>query len=299
MNFQEVVETEILMKTTGFKGAFKIAPPVAVPIANEPDLSLVVQRVTPASGHESYYYPEKFPKKQIMLHFTEGQIRGDLTTLTRLDKHISVPFVVARDGTVYTLFSSEFWSHHVGKTDLGDGGELSKAAVGIEVSNYGPLTLSGSNLLTPYGDVYCALSDKEMYTKLDKPFRGTPYYASYTEAQYDALIVLLRYLTKKFNIPRAFLPEDLRFITTPKALTFNGIITHVNYREHKCDIGPAFEWAKVIAGVKAPTFEPNNTSTTRSLGDMPEYVESERALYPAALFRKRKILSDNDPEPEF
>lgn len=297
MNFLQVVKTESLIKTTGHEGEFKVAAPVAVPVPNESDLSLVVQRVTPAEGHDSYFYPEKFPKKQIMLHFTEGHLRGDFNALTKKDNHVSVPFVVARDGTVYTLFSSEFWSYHVGKNNLGGNGDLSKAAIGIEISNYGPLKLSGDNLLTPYDDVYCSINDTTMYVKLDKKFRDSQYYATYTDVQYDALIVTLRYLTAKFGIARQFLPEDIRYTTTAKALAFNGIISHVNYREDKCDIGPAFDWAKVIAGVQAASFQPS--SGTRSLGDMPEFVTSERDLYPASLFLEQKIQSDNDPEPEF
>ena len=297
MTFQQVITTESKLKATGYDGEFKVAPAVAVPVPNERDLSLVVQRVTPAAGHDSFYYPEKFPKKQIMLHFTEGHLRGDFNALTKVDNHVSVPFVVARDGTVYTLFSSEFWSYHVGKNNLGSNGDLSKAAIGIEVSNYGPLTVSGGNLLTPYGDVYCSLNDTDEYIKLDKKFRDSQYYATCTDAQYDALIVTLRYLTAKFGIGRQFLPEDVRYTTTAKALGFNGIITHINYRDDKCDIGPAFDWARVISGVKADSFQPAG-SGTRDFGDMPEFVNSERDLYPAALFRKRKIQSANDPEPD-
>jgi N-acetylmuramoyl-L-alanine amidase len=33
--------------------------------------------------------------------------------------------------------------------------------------------------------------------------------------------------------------------------SFSGIVTHVNCRSDKVDIGPAFDWNKLIAGVNS------------------------------------------------
>ncbi len=61
-----------------------------------------------------YYYETEHKKERIVLHFTAGNVRSDMITLTTQDRHVSVPFVIARDGTIYQLFSSKFWSGHLG-----------------------------------------------------------------------------------------------------------------------------------------------------------------------------------------
>jgi N-acetyl-anhydromuramyl-L-alanine amidase AmpD len=240
---------------------------IAVPVKGE-NLTLEGLFCTPLK-RSGYYHSVEHPKKRIVLHFTAGHIRSDLSALTRQDYHVSVAFVIGRNGTIYQLFSSKYWSGHIGK-GLGNtntGNAQDKATIGIELSNYGYLTERDGNLETFYSrvkdkngkvapvDVYCSLSETQAYEKSHAPFRNQSYYATHTEAQYNSLIILLRYLTAQYNIPRAFLPEAKRFRTTEDVLNFNGIVSHINYRvDGKWDIGPAFDWTRVIAGVQAPTY---------------------------------------------
>jgi N-acetyl-anhydromuramyl-L-alanine amidase AmpD len=223
-----------------------------------------LQAVTckPANGDESYFYKDVFPKKRIVVHYTAGYLKGDIAALTTRDRHVSVPFVVARDGTVYNLWSSRFWSYHLGKGAAGGNTEMSRSSVAIELSNLGYLRQKGDNLLTYSGDLYCTLDEKEFFCKLDRPFRGYSYFATHTDAQYRSLGVLLRYLTKTYDIPAEFLPEPQRYEVYPGVDKFRGITTHVNYQPEsygKWDIGPAFDWARVIASlstVPVPAIEP-------------------------------------------
>ncbi|MBN8837166.1 MAG: N-acetylmuramoyl-L-alanine amidase [Sphingobacteriia bacterium] len=216
----------------------------------------------PASGDNSFYYttpppdPSDATKKRIVLHFTEGYIKGDIAALTTPGNHVSVPFVIARDGSIYNLWASKYWSYHLGKGCVGGNSVISPSSIGIELSNIGPLTLSGSSLLTGNGDTYCSLSDTDDYTALPAPYRGYSYYASFTEEQYKSLITLLRFLTTKYSIPRRFLDEPARynlFATDALAKASTGIVSHVNFRApgEKVDIGPAFDWKRVIAAVTA------------------------------------------------
>ena len=56
-----------------------------------------------------------------MLHFTAGSIEGDILTMTKANSFVSVPFVIARDGTIYQLFSSGHWAYSLGmKASDGD-----------------------------------------------------------------------------------------------------------------------------------------------------------------------------------
>ncbi|HEX8275280.1 MAG TPA: N-acetylmuramoyl-L-alanine amidase [Longimicrobiaceae bacterium] len=240
--------------------SFRLSP-FTVEIPGTPDAFQAVS-CTPADGDDSFYYREEFPKKRIVLHYTAGYLRGDIAALTRRDNHVSVPFVVARDGTVYNLWSSRYWSYHLGKGAAGGNTEMSRSSIGIELSNLGYLVPRGDTLVTYGGSPYCALAEEDQYVKLAEPFRGYSYYATHTDAQYRSLVCLLRYLTRTYDIPAEFLPEAQRYEVYAAVDKFRGITTHVNYQPEsygKWDIGPAFDWARVIAAlttVPVPAIEP-------------------------------------------
>lgn len=208
---------------------------------------------TMESGDESFFYKEETKKERVVIHFTAGFLKGDIGTLTQQGNHVSVPFVLARDGTLYNLWSSKYWSYHLGAGAQGGNTEMSKSGVAIEISNIGFLTPNGNDLVTYYSnkDVYCSLNDTQYYQKVS-PFRGQQYYATFTDAQYTSLIKLLRYLTATYNIPRQFLDPATRFDVVKDVASFKGITTHLNYRpSDKWDIGPAFDWNRLISGVQA------------------------------------------------
>lgn len=209
-------------------------------------------RAKPLSKDESYFYHNKPHKDQIVLHYTVGYLKGDIATLTTHDYHVSVPFVIGRNGTIYNLFFSGYWAYHLGRNAVGGNTARSKATIGIELSNIGPLKNQGNKLSTIYSDsdTYCSYQDIQLYKEAD--FRGHKFYATFTDAQYESLVTLLRYLTARYDIRREFLPAPERFETKLDITQFNGIVSHVNYRRHgKQDIGPAFEWDRVIQGVRA------------------------------------------------
>lgn len=202
----------------------------------------------PRSGDNTYYYRSRVDKLQIVLHYTLGYLKGDIATLTQTDYHVSVPFVVGRNGQIYNLFYSGYWAYHLGPGAIGGNKTQSKKSIGIEISNIGGLKKNANNMENYYRDVYCDKSNLDAYTH--HPFKRFDYYATFTDSQYNSLVTLLRYLTAQYQINRAFLPEDKRFISTNDVLNFNGIVSHVNYRcSGKEDIGPAFDWERVIRGV--------------------------------------------------
>lgn len=142
----------------------------------------------------------------------------------------------------------------MGSGAIGGNTNGSKRTIAIEMSNIGFLKRIDNKLVTVYNDtdVYCDVNDKQFYTQLESPYRGELYYATFTKEQYDSLLLLLRYLTAEYNIPKAFLPEDKRYITgiENELVNFKGIVSHVNYRSSgKWDIGPAFNWEKIIKGL--------------------------------------------------
>ena len=210
----------------------------------------------PEDGDESYFYRQRHTKQRIVLHFTMGYLKGDVAALTKKDRHVSVPFLVARNGKIYNLFPSFYWSYHLGRGALGGNTAGSQASIGVEISNIGPLRRDGDALLTDYSteqrrDVYCTADQTDAWVETE-PYRGWQAFATFTDAQLDALVLLLRYLTARYEIPRRFLPVSRRFEASEENAAFSGIVSHVNFRaQGKTDIGPAFDWQRVIAGVRA------------------------------------------------
>ena len=203
----------------------------------------------PEDNDESYFYRTRSEKKQIVLHYTMGYLKGDIATLSKHRYHVSVPFVIGRNGNIYNLFHSYYWSYHLGRGAVGGNAAQSKKTIAIELSNIGPLIREGNDLKTTYGDVYCTLDQEQYYWQ--HSFRGYDYFATFSDAQYQAVIVLLRYLTGRYNIPREILPEARRYAAGRDVPSFAGIVSHVNYRATgKTDIGPAFDWQRIAVGLE-------------------------------------------------
>ena len=240
-------------------------------------------------GVDDYFYEGEIEKQGIVLHFTAGYLRGDMGAMIRQGKHVCVPYLSARSGDVFQIFDPKHcWGYHLGRSAVGGNTTMSKKTVAIEISNIGPLELRGNSLHTAYGDKYCSLDEKQYYTKLAKSWRGYQYYASYTEEQIDSLINLLKHITKRFNIPAEFLPEEKRyriFSSAKEARAFKGISTHINYRKNgKWDLGPAFPWDRVIKGVqgkpKRKKKAPEEKLDARNTLDLPKVSEFSTPSYP-------------------
>ena len=219
--------------------------------------SVDIVRCRRADGSESYFTPKAIPKARICLHFTVGNVRSDVFTLCGTSK-VSVPFLVARDGTVYEFFDSHYWAYHLGPSERYDNIAMSAVSIGIELSNYGPLTPDGGVLKNAYKSDYCTLEQADAFVKLATPFRGYAYFASYTEAQVKSAIALIRYLGVEHNIPMRFLPEAQRHDLLADlsrdgvGTSFLGVCSHVNFRADKFDLGPAFDWGALITALEAP-----------------------------------------------
>jgi len=83
------------------------------------------------SDSTGYYYKEETKKEIIVLHYTCGFLKGDIATLTEQDSHMSVHFVIARNGIAFQLFDTKFWSYHLGRNALGGNTFNSKRSISI------------------------------------------------------------------------------------------------------------------------------------------------------------------------
>jgi N-acetyl-anhydromuramyl-L-alanine amidase AmpD len=268
MRLQDIAAFEQKFKT-GNAGTY-VLKPFEIPVVGDEPSVLKGMDCVPADGFTGYFREEKFKKERIVLHYTVGNIAGDIASLTSRKRGlVSVPFVIARDGTVYRLHNPSFWSNHLGLKGVGNAeNDQDKMTIGIELSNYGPLVPILGNMETIYSrqvdgttgvtrvDVYCGQGERDAFVKSGGEYRGYQYFATFTNAQYNSTVLLLRYLTQKYGISRSFLPENLRYDIYNDVINFNGIVSHVNYRADKNDVGATFDWNRVITGVKARKFAP-------------------------------------------
>lgn len=198
---------------------------------NELDGGFRIYSIRPQ--YSSYYYRTKTEKKCICLHFTAGYIKSDVGALTKENNHVSVSYVVDRSGRIYELFDDSYWSYHLGANAVGGNTIMSKQTIGVEISNYGYLKLSGENLIDAYGNVYCGIEESDYYEKM--AYRGKDYFATMADKQIDAVATLLKHLSQKHGIPLEFKNDDELFTSDKEAANFRGVFMHSNVRKDKFD----------------------------------------------------------------
>lgn len=205
-------------------------------------------KITQVNFPETQYYKTAFPKNQIYLHHTAGNadaknvFRGwESDTQGRIATCISISGKSKNtvDGEIVQGYSSKFWAYHLGvKTKFFQAmklpyKELDKYSIGIEICNWGQLTLKDGKF---YNYVKREVPKDEV-CELDTPFRGYKYYHNYTDAQIESTRQLLLYWGEVYNIPLTY-NEDI-WDLTPRAYKGEaGIFTHCSVRPDKVDIYP-------------------------------------------------------------
>jgi N-acetyl-anhydromuramyl-L-alanine amidase AmpD len=216
------------------------------------------------------YYRKVTNKNQIVIHHTvsgrgvQGDIRWWEMTKSRVATHV----IIDRSGTIFQLFSSKYWGHHLGvKSDfLYKQGFvdyktrnvlLNKAAIGIEIDSWG-------GLVEDNGKYYPALWDSKLkknvankkanpipekdVIKYDEPFRGFTYFEKYTPEQIKSLAQLLKYWGNGYNIPTTY-NEDMWNVSKEALNGKSGIWSHTSYRNDKSDTHPQPSLIKMLKNI--------------------------------------------------
>jgi hypothetical protein len=209
---------------------------------------------------EGQYFREEVKKVQIVLHHTAGNSSAPATIQnwnTDDRGKIATCIVVSGkgtstgtyDGEICQCYSSKYWAYHLGlKSDIFRSKgvpykSIDPLAIGIEICNWGPLTLKGHKFYNYVdrevpSDQVCAL---------DKPYKGHLYYHAYTDAQIESVRQLLVYWGKVHGIPLKYNETDMWDISKNALSAVPGIYTHNSYRKDKSDISPQ---PKMIAMLK-------------------------------------------------
>lgn len=196
---------------------------------------------------ESQYYREITAKKGIVLHHTVSadSVSGDIEWWKSTPERVATPIIIARDGGIHQLYSSQYWAHHLGirQEHFKQFGlpsintRLNKEFIGIELDSWGGLTKRDSRYYSFSGQEV----KQEKVAYYEKGFRGYQYFERYTEAQLNSLKELLKYWGERYKIPLSY-KGDIMFDCNKRALSGeSGIWAHVSFRPDKSDVHPQKE----------------------------------------------------------
>ncbi|MNK18855.1 N-acetylmuramoyl-L-alanine amidase [compost metagenome] len=210
---------------------------------------------------ESEYLKEATTKTQIVLHHTAGNSSGvnvvkdwDTDARGRIATCVVISGKGAAnspDGEIVQCFSSKFWAYHLGvKKEVFEAynlpqKNLDKLSIGIEICNWGQLTLKNGKY---YNYVNREVPASEV-TTLDTPYKGYKYFHKYSDAQIESVRQLLTYWKDLYNINLSYDYAQL-FEVNKKALSgTNGLYTHNSYRKDKVDAYPCPRLIEMLKGL--------------------------------------------------
>lgn len=194
---------------------------------------------------QNQYIKEEHPKKQIYLHHTAGRSSGVNTfqwwasNPERIATCVAISGPGSTDGQIVQGFSSKYWAYHLGlKESTFDMynlpyQSLDKISIGIEICNWGQLTLTNGIYYNYVGGV---VSAREV-VKLNTPYKGFQYFHNYSDAQIDSVRELLLLWKNRYGIPLTY-NEDIWGVTARALKGEPGVYTHNSVRSDKVDVYP-------------------------------------------------------------
>jgi len=203
------------------------------------------------------YILEEYQKKQIYLHHTAGNSNPYATVdfFKSTPDRVATSFVIGginkdiTDGEIVQCFPYKYWAYHLGLKQKHFNDEnvkyqqLDKISVGIEITNWGPLTLTEKGWQTYTKNTY--LKDSEVIT-YEHPFKGYKHYHKYTDGQINSLYELLKFLSKELHIDPTYKGDKIFSIDKRALLGEPGIYTHVSVRPDKSDCHPQPELINML-----------------------------------------------------
>lgn len=198
----------------------------------------------------SQYITDAAPKTQIYLHHTAGNADpfGVVKFWAANEERIATCVVIGgkpranvnwTDGQIVQAFSSKYWAYHLGvkRAVFSKYGlpyiNLDKSSIGIEICNWGQLTLRDGKFYTYVNTV---VPETEVI-EYERPHKGFKYYHQYTDAQIESVKDLLLLWKNKYNIPLTY-NSDIWDVTTRALKNEPGVYTHNSVRSDKVDIHP-------------------------------------------------------------
>ncbi|NJL70693.1 MAG: N-acetylmuramoyl-L-alanine amidase [Candidatus Competibacteraceae bacterium] len=136
-------------------------------------------------------------------------------------ERVATAYVIERDGTIFQAFDPMYWAYHLGgKTNTA----TQASTIGIEIVNWGPLTIKNGEHLNWIGDRIPTIQ----VVKTEKPFRGVVAFHKFSDPQYGAVKALIEDLCTTFSIPELY-PRNPEDVLANVNSFFPGIYSHQNF----------------------------------------------------------------------
>lgn len=171
---------------------------------------------------EEYSWQREYKVEYVMVHFTSAVVLDkndpyNMDSVRRIfeDSKVSINYIIDRDGEITCYIPEDRCAWHAGKGSymgikkLVD--SMNRYSIGIEI-----VAVGSEDDMSPY-------FTKSEYNKIDKDLIG------FTEAQYEALIPLVKDICERNNIP----------------YDKEHIIGHEEYKKSKTDPGELFDWGRL------------------------------------------------------
>ena len=207
--------------------------------------------ITQYNFSKNQYIQEEHKKTQIYLHHTAGNADpfGVFAGWESNTERISTCIVIGGkptnsksawvDGQIVQGFSSKFWGYHLGlkESTFQKMGvpykSLDKSSIGIEICNWGQLTLKNGKF---YNYVNRIVPSDEV-VELATAHRGFKYYHAYTDKQIESVKELLLTWKDKYGINLSY-NQDIWDVTKRALKGDAGVFTHNSVRYDKVDVSP-------------------------------------------------------------
>lgn len=196
------------------------------------------------------YYSVAQKKTQICLHHTAGgSASSSASWWDSKPDHVSTPYLIDRDGTIYELYNPSFWAYSLGLTN---GTAIEKRTIPIEICSYGGLIKKSGKYYRQNGSALTEIPKSEVI-EYKEPHRGFIAFERYTDAQVQSTINLVKWLAESFGISVKDIANFWYFGAKSK-----GLVSHTTLRKDKSDIHPQPNLIKGLYdlfGVNVPVIE--------------------------------------------
>lgn len=226
----------------------------------------IVQEITWSPLPAGQFFAEETKKEMIFVHHTASSPSpyGVLAWWASNAERVGTSFIISgkpqagnsryKDGEIVQAFSSKHWGYHLGlkKAHLVQGGKtsewLNKHSIGIEICNWGQLTLRNGRFCTyAHTEARPSVVAESDVLELDAPYRGFKYYQRYTDAQIEQTRKLLLYLGQTWDIPTKYAGDEIFNIDRRALMGIPSIYTHTSVRPDKNDCFPQKELIQMLA----------------------------------------------------
>ena len=207
---------------------------------------------------------------QFVLHFDVCGISRTCFRVLQDERHLSVHFMLDIDGTIYQTLDLRETAWHATKSNW--------RSVGVEIANMGAYPPNAASVLDDWyahdaGGPYIQIPKRVADSGVRTPgFVGRPARSElvrgriqgdelvqydFTPEQYASLVKLAAVLCRELPRIRPDAPRDESGHVRDAALSdekwrqFQGILGHFYVQTNKNDPGPAFDWDRFLAAVRA------------------------------------------------